>query len=250
MIISRLPSYNAMREDVEEIYNAGIRARDLVKQILAFARKSPEEKIVIHSSHFIKEASKFLRSTIPTTIDIQCAITAKQDTVLADPSQLNQIVMNLCTNAAHAMKEKGGVLEIILDNEELSENMAKKLLHLNPGLYLKLSVKDNGTGIAPDIKDKIFDPYFTTKDVGEGTGFGLATTQSIVQSYGGDIFVESEVGKGSTFNIYLPLEKTEAPELKDTCKKASLGKEHILYVDDEKSILKIMKRSLKIWDIR
>ncbi|MFC1840327.1 PAS domain S-box protein [Thermodesulfobacteriota bacterium] len=245
MIMEDLPSGDPLKHDVKEIYKAGKRARDLIQPILTFARKRLEERIVLKSSHIVKEVVKFLRSTIPTTIDIQFDKKAEHDTVLADPTQLNQIVMNLCTNAAHAMREKGGLLEVILDNEDISVDKAKRFIHLKPGQYIKLSVKDNGTGIAPDIRDKIFEPYFTTKGVGEGTGFGLATVYSIVRNYGGDIIVESEVGKGSTFNVYLPLEKTEAQDLKEDSIEIPKGNEHILFVDDEESIVNIMQKSLE-----
>lgn len=245
MLMDELPSADTYRHNLKEIYKSGKRARDLVQQILTFARKRTEEKIVIKSSHIVREAIKFLRSTIPTTIEIQFDNRAKCDTVLADSTQLNQIIINLCTNAFHAMREKGGELELILDNESISASKAKKMINLESGEYLKISVKDNGTGIDPNIRDKIFEPYFTTKDVGEGTGFGLATVHGIVQSYRGDIIVESKVGKGSTFHVYIPLEKTEEQDLKEESIEIPMGNESILFVDDEESIVKITQRSLE-----
>ncbi|MFC1841300.1 PAS domain S-box protein [Thermodesulfobacteriota bacterium] len=245
MIIDDLQPDDPLQHDIKEIHKAGKRARDLVQQILAFARKRLKEKIVLKTSHIVKETMKFLRATIPTTIDIQYDNKAEHDAVLADPTQLNQIVMNLCTNAAHAMREKGGLLEIILENEDVLGSKAKEFIKLNPGQYLKLSVKDNETGIAPDIKDRIFEPYFTTKGVGEGTGFGLATVHSIVQSYGGDIIVESEVGTGSNFYVYLPLERAESQDLKEGSIEIPMGNEHILFVDDEEAIVNIMQKSLE-----
>ncbi|MFC1838078.1 PocR ligand-binding domain-containing protein [Thermodesulfobacteriota bacterium] len=245
LIMEDLPSDDPLKHDIKEIYKAGERARDLVQQILTFAQKRLKEKIVLKSSHIVKEAIKFLRSTLPTTVEMKFDNKAEHDTVLADPTQINQIIMNLCTNASHAMREKGGILEIILDNEVITASKAKRMLNINPGEYLKITVKDNGTGIDADIKNKIFEPYFTTKGVGEGTGFGLATVHSIVQSYGGDIIVESEVGKGSTFDVYIPLEKTEAQDLKEDRTESPIGTESILFVDDEESIVNIMKKSLK-----
>jgi PAS domain S-box-containing protein len=245
MLMDELPKDDPSQHDINEIYKAGNRAKELVQQMLTFARKRMEEKIVVKSSHIIKEAINFLRSTIPTTIDIKYDNKAEHDTVLADPAQINQIIMNLCTNASHAMREKGGILEINLGNEDISASRAKRMLNLNPGEYLKITVKDNGTGIEADIKSKMFEPYFTTKGVGEGTGFGLATVHSIVQSCGGDIKVESEVGKGATFDVYIPLAKTEAKDLKEDRTEIPMGTESILFVDDEESIVKIMERALK-----
>lgn len=245
MVMDDLAPDDPLQHDMSEIYQASERARDLVKQILTFAHKRSEEKIIVKSSLIIREAIKFLRSSIPTTIDIQYDNKTGQDTILADPTQLNQIIMNLCTNAAHAMREKGGLLEVILDNEDIPVKKLNGNLTLKPGCYLRMSVRDTGTGIPPNVIDRIFEPYFTTKGVGEGTGLGLSIIHGIAQNYGGDIKVESKVGKGTTFHIYIPLVKTESPNLKEQNTKLPKGNERILFVDDEIASVKAMKITLE-----
>ncbi|MBN1906250.1 MAG: PAS domain S-box protein [Deltaproteobacteria bacterium] len=245
MIMMSLDSNAPLLNDIKEIYKSAERARDLVKQILTFSRKRPEEKIVLKASLLLKEIINFLRATIPAIIEIRFDNRAEHDMVLADPTQLNQIVLNLCTNAAYAMKDNGGLLEISLENEHVPEEKANRFIGLKPGYYLKLSVKDTGTGISPQVKEKIFEPYFTTKAVGEGTGFGLAIVHSIVQSYGGQIIVDSEVGAGSTFTVYLPAKKIEIATVKPITTEIPRGDESILIVDDEKPIVNIMKKYLE-----
>lgn len=240
MVMDDLPSDDPLRFNMQQIFKAAERARELVKQILTFARKGEEEKIVIKSSMIIKEAINFLRATIPTTIQIRYEAKSASDMVMADPTRLNQIVMNLCTNAAHAMKEKGGLLEVILDHEEISTEMSKRFINLTPGKYVKLTVRDTGTGIPPEVIDRIFEPYFTTKKFGEGTGLGLATVHGVVQDYGGDITVESKVGSGTEFNVYLPSVDEEMVETyNETDPELLKGTERILFVDDERSAVDI-----------
>ena len=170
MTMAELSPDDPLHGSMKEIYRASARARNLIKQILTFARKRSEDKFILKASSIIKESVKFLRSSIPTTIDIKYDIKAENDTILADPTQLNQIIMNLCTNAAHAMKKNGGILEIILDNEDISDKKVDGISRLEPGRYLRLTVKDTGKGISPVDINRIFDPYFTTKSIGEGTG--------------------------------------------------------------------------------
>lgn len=245
MVMYDLAQNDPLRHSMKEIYQAGERARDLVKQILTFARKRSEEKVVLKSSLIINDAIKFLRSTIPTTIDIRYDVNVKHDTILADPTQLNQIVINLCTNAVYAMRQNGGLLEVILDNEEVSVKKENGIFNIKPGRYLRLIVSDNGTGIPDDVINRIFEPYYTTKGPGEGTGLGLAIIHGIVQNYGGDICVDSEVGKGTTFQIYLPLVEAEAMTLKEKIVELQKGDERILIVDDEKSAVTIMQKLLE-----
>jgi len=245
MAMDDLAPDDPLHHDMKRIYHAGERARDLVKQILTFARKRSEEKVMLNSSLIIKDVIKFLRSSIPTTIDIQYDNKAKQDVVLADPTQLNQIVMNLCTNAAFAMREKGGILEVILGNEEISGETANVLLNLKPGRYLRLSVRDTGKGISPHVINQIFDPYFTTKQPGEGTGLGLAIIHGIVQGYGGDINVESQVDQGTTFYVYIPLIDTNTSGTDEYKMESPKGIERILFVDDEKSAVDAVKKMLE-----
>ena len=235
---------NPLHTSMKEIYKAAKRARDLVRQILTFARKGPDNRIILRASLVVKEAVKFLRSTIPTTIDIRCEINTEHDAIFANPTQINQIVMNLCTNAAHAMKEKGGIIEVILDNTDVRQDAQTGAQDLNPGRYLTITVRDTGAGISPHIMDKIFEPYFTTKKSGEGTGLGLAIIHGIVKNYEGDITVKSTPGKGTTFLIYLPLvdeksliEEEQRPDLPK-------GSERILFVDDEKAAVTAMEKIL------
>jgi two-component system, cell cycle sensor histidine kinase and response regulator CckA len=245
MIMEDLAPDDPLQSNMKDIYRASERARDLVKQILTFARKRSGEKILLKSSPIVKDAINFLRSTIPTTIDIRYYNKAKQDTILADPTHLNQIVMNLCMNAAYAMREKGGVLEITLANEEILFEKAERLFQLKPGLYIKLSVSDTGTGISSDIIDRIFEPYYTTKGPGEGTGLGLSIIHGIIKNYGGDIDVESKIDHGTIFYVYLPLIEEEILGTDNTKGELPKGVERILLVDDEKAAVDVMQKMLK-----
>jgi signal transduction histidine kinase/ActR/RegA family two-component response regulator len=243
MVMDDLEPDNPLRHDIREIYKASERARDLVKQILTFASKNPEEKVVLKSSLIVKEAIKFLRSTIPTTIDIQLNLKGAKDTILANPTQLNQIVMNLCTNAAYAMKENGGLLEVTLDDEVVEKGDV--YTGLKPGQYLKISVRDTGTGMPPEVIEKIFEPYYTTKGIGKGTGLGLAIIHGIINRYGGDITVDSEVSRGTTFNVYLPLVNSKNPDTDLQEEEIQKGNERILFVDDEQSTVDVNKKMLE-----
>ena len=245
MAMEDLPADHPLQLNMKEIFKAADRAKELVKQILTFARKRDEEKIVIKSSLIIKEVINFLRSTIPTTIEIKFINNADKDTVLADPTQLNRIVMNLCTNASYAMREQGGTLEVYIENEEVSVERQNGLFILKPGIYLRLTVRDNGSGISPDVIDRIFDPYFTTKKFGEGTGLGLSTIHGIIKSYGGSISVKSEVGKGTTFLVYLPTINAVDTDAENKTRVLPKGSERILIVDDEKSAVDSMRETLE-----
>ena len=247
MAMMALPSGSPLQQNMKGIYKAGQRATDLVKQILTFARRQEKELIPLSVSRILKEVIKLLRSSIPTTVDIQYDIISEQDTVLSDPTQMNQIIMNLCTNAAHAMEENGGTLEVILNNENLDTESADAFPDLEPGRYVKLTVKDTGQGIDPQLMDKIFEPYFTTKDVGNGTGMGLALVHGIVKSHGGAVTVYSEVGKGTSFHVYLPLveEDTDILETAKDSVQLPTGTERILFVDDEKAAVDVMQSMLE-----
>jgi PAS domain S-box-containing protein len=247
MVMLDLPSGSPLQQNIKQIYKAGERARDLVKQILTFARKQKKELIPIRVSQVLKEAIKLLRSSIPTTIDIQYDINPELDIVLSDPTQLNLIIMNLCTNAAHAMEENGGTLKINLKNENLDSESANAFHGLESGRYIKLSVRDNGHGIKPQLTDKIFDPYFTTKEVGKGTGMGLALVHGIVKSYGGAVTVESKVGKETCFHVYLPTVEgdVDAVEAAQDPVPLPTGTEKILFVDDEKAAVDLMQSMLE-----
>jgi PAS domain S-box-containing protein len=245
LAMMELPPDSQVQRNLRYIFEAGKRARDLVKQILTFARRREENRIPLKTSLIMEDAIKFLRSTIPSTIDIQYDFKTEQDTVLSDPTQMNQIVMNLCTNATHAMQEKGGVLAISLSDEYIGSDEINQFTGLTPGHYLKLSVSDTGSGISTDIMDKIFEPYFTTKGPGEGTGMGLAVIHGIVKNYEGDIAVESEIGKGTTFHVLLPIVDTEVSLTVEPKFELPGGEERILCVDDEKAAVDTIQLMLE-----
>jgi len=194
-------------KNLEEILKATNRAKDMVKQILAFSRQSEQEKKPLKIQPIIKESLKLLRATLPAMIEIQQDIDNECGPIMADPTQIHQVMMNLCTNAYHAMRKNGGILKVTMNQTELSSEEIQFYPGLVPGAYIKLSVSDTGHGIHPDITEKIFDPYFTTKPPGEGTGLGLSVVHGIVKSHKGSISVYSEPAKGSIFTIYLPLIK-------------------------------------------
>lgn len=229
------PSY------VEEILQAGHRAKDLVQQILSFSRQSDVVREPVPLSRMIRELLTLLRASLPTTIDIQLHLSEADTTVLANRTQLHQIVMNLSANAEYAMRPVGGVLEIKVDTVELDDALAAASFELEPGSYVYLSIRDTGAGIAPHAVERIFDPFFTTKDVGEGTGMGLAIVHGIVTGYGGTITVESTPGEGSCFTIYLPRMVTAAQEgtLGHASANIPRGHGHILFVDDEAVLVRL-----------
>ncbi|OPY86086.1 MAG: Blue-light-activated protein [Smithella sp. PtaU1.Bin162] len=228
---------------LEQILKSCDRARDLVKQILTFSRQREQEKKFVSVTPIVKEALKLLRSSLPATIEIIQTYEVQRDVIICDPTHIHQVLMNLCTNALHAMREQGGVLKIFLQEQEFAtDNMYN--LDLKKGAYLQLIVSDTGTGIDPDIIDKIFDPFFTTKQLGEGTGLGLSVVYGIVKDAGGVISVESEPGKGTKFTIYLPL--IDSNKRTDEQKDLSVphGNGCILYVDDEESIAALGREML------
>ena len=239
------PSESIVANDIDKVVSAGQRAKELVKQILAFSRQDGTERIPLQPSLIIKEASKMLRSSMPATIDIQLHIDQDGGFILADPTQIHQILMNLCTNAYHAMEEIGGTLSISLKKENPIWDDFANDPNLLPGDFFRLSVADTGSGIAPDIREKIFEPYFTTKPIGKGTGLGLSIIHGIVQSYGGLISCYSRLGEGTCFHVYLPIiADTYVPENKNTYQLLS-GNERILFVDDERIIADMGKSMLE-----
>jgi len=192
-----------------------------------------EERKPVQPAFLIKESLKLLRSSLPSTIEMRSNITATTSTIMADPTRVHQIMMNLCTNAAHAMRETGGMLEIALDNRDIREEDISVDFQLEPGPYIVLTVRDTGHGIAPEIQNRIFEPFFTTKGPGEGTGLGLSVVYGIVKNYRGTLTVESLPGKGTTFQIFLPRIDDDLPSAHEDEKALPCGLEHILFVDDE-----------------
>jgi len=226
-----------LRDDLSQVRKAADRATQLVRQILTFSRKQYQEKQPLQVSLIIKEALKLLRASIPTTIEIRQEIISEA-TVLADPTQIHQMVMNLCTNAYHAMMERGGVLGVSLKEILIEQKMFDSDTELPPGCYVVLSVSDTGCGMDKEILGKIFDPYFTTKGLGKGTGLGLAVVHGIIKSHQGQVAVYSEPGNGSTFNVYLPMIAQEATLAAAALVAAPMAKAHerIMVVDDESAI--------------
>jgi CheY-like chemotaxis protein len=195
----------------------------------------------------VQEAAGLIRAGLPATISMALSLPATPLTVLADPTQIHQVLMNLCTNAAHAMRERGGILEVSLAKFDLLPGLSSPYPEMGPGPYLKLQVKDTGYGIPAEVLPRVFDPYFTTKEVGEGTGLGLAVVHGITKSYKGGITVSSEPGKGTTFEIYIPrVETPRVPITSDQKEPLPLGgHERILFVDDESAIAEIARSILK-----
>ncbi|MDY6973636.1 MAG: PAS domain-containing protein, partial [Thermodesulfobacteriota bacterium] len=231
--------------DLEQVLSAGNRAKELVKQILIFSRQSKAVRRPLEIGIIVKEVLRFLRSSTPTTIEIRQHIEPDRGRVMADPTQVHQVVMNLCTNAVQAIGRKG-VLEVKLVCEEVDRQVAERVHGLKQGPYLKLTVTDTGCGMDHEIMEKIYDPYFTTKGIGEGTGLGLAVVHGIVKECGGAISVESARGMGSTFTVFMPEAGESGLETEaEALSPVPMGKGRILLVDDEAALVDIWTSSLE-----
>jgi len=241
-----IPHESEANKDIDKVLKAGHRATDLVKQILTFGRKTEQLLQPLAPYLVIKEALKMLRSTLPATITIQEEIDSECGSILADPTNIHQIVVNLCTNAFHAMENEKGLLSVKLCRKEMRvEDLIEP--EISPGPFIVLSISDTGPGMDQKIISRIFEPYFTTKEVGEGTGLGLAVIYGIVKAYSGFIRVESEPDKGTSFHLYFPaLERNILLQEKEEGSfPLPLGTERILIVDDEPLIVQINKRKLE-----
>ena len=233
------------RWNLTQVLNACDRAKNLVNQILAFSRQEAPERRPVDVVPVAKDAMKFLRSTIPSTVELKQRITGDSLTVLSDPTTIHQVLINLGTNAAHAMRTTGGVMEVCLESVEIPRDRGSNVpADLKPGPYIRMTVRDTGAGIDPSIMNRIFDPFFTTKPQGEGTGLGLSVVYGIVKSHGGSLAIESEVGRGSTFHVYLPRTPEQEREGVRDKAPASGGSEHILFVDDEVVLVDMGERML------
>ena len=231
---------------LEGAFQSEERAKELVKQILTISKEREKAFETIQIGPIINEALRFIRATIPTTIQIKFTIPDDLSTIVGDASQIHQIIMNLCTNAADAMEEKGGILEISLTNLEPQTELPCQCRGLRSGVYVLLSVRDTGSGMTPEMQERIFDPYFTTKETGRGTGLGLAVVQGIVKSHKGEISLESELGKGSIFRILLPAAEGELIKKSQEEEEVFLkGRERILIIEDEPVIANLVKQSLE-----
>lgn len=245
MALLDLPPGSPIKNNLDDVLEAGNRARELVKQILTFSRQDKQDRQPILISSIVKESLKLIRATLPVTIAIEQRILAVSDMVLADSSQIHQVLMNLFTNAFQAMKEKGGVLQVDLEHLELDAEASAQVLNLTPGAYVKLTVIDNGIGMDRATMDRIFDPYFTSREKGRGTGMGLAVVHGIVKNYGGAISVKSGPGQGACFEVYLPSLEPEGVEKAGALAALPEGHERVLLVDDEESIVDTMQMMLE-----
>ena len=245
MALEELPDESTLKYDVEQISNAATRGKDLVQQILTFSRQVDVDKKPIELHLVVKEVMNLIRASFPSNIEIVQDLNEECGTVLADSTQMHQIVMNICTNAYHAMMNKGGRLEVNLDVLDVDSRKLKSTNKIKSGTYVRLSISDTGHGMDKQTIDRIFEPFFTKKEVGSGSGLGLSVVHGIVSNYNGTIEVESARGKGSKFMIYLPQHSAEAPEGNDSTEMISKGSEHILFVDDEKEITFMGKRMLE-----
>ncbi|MBN2322852.1 MAG: PAS domain S-box protein [Spirochaetes bacterium] len=244
LALSEMPADDHLVDYLEAILKGANRAKDLVKQILTFSRQIEKDRKPLTVQHLIKEALKLLRPSIPSTIEIRQHIDDSCGKVFADPGQIQQIIVNLCTNAFHAMEEKGGVLAIELTQVTVDEATAKIYSNLSENEYVRLTVRDSGIGMDESTIDRIFEPFFTTKSVDKGSGLGLSVVHGIVRSHLGEIIVQSEPKKGSTFHVYLPVIKKAVETGGNGTKPVLRGDESILVVDDEKLVLSVIKTIL------
>ncbi len=229
---------------LEEVLKAGKRARDLVNQILTFSRQSDGERKPIRLRNILEDCLNMIRASIPATIEIRRAVETPSDMVLADPTQLHQVMINLVSNAVHAMGGEPGILEVGLTEEHLDAEAAGSHADLEPGPYLKLTVKDTGHGMEKTVADRVFDPFFTTKGPGEGTGMGLAVVHGIVKSHQGTISVWSEPGSGTTFSVLLPRLEQETRSDDEPDQPIVSGDARVLFVDDEPALAKLYQEML------
>ncbi|MCF6266410.1 MAG: ATP-binding protein [Desulfuromusa sp.] len=231
---------------LELVLRAGLRGKSLVKQFMTISRQSEQPEKIIQIGEIIEECYSLLRSTLPTTIELRKSIDTESGLIAADPTQINQVIMNLCTNAGHAMSEKGGTLDINLSDVSLTADDMARYPGLKPGEYIKLIVADTGHGMSRDVLDRIFDPFYTTKEQGKGTGLGLAIVHGIIKNHRGHISVNSVLNVGTTFVILLPrVDGSQKGVEKTAVSKQIEGKGHLLFVDDEVDYVAGMKIGLE-----
>ncbi len=240
-----VPEEMTARHNLEQIFKAGMRARGLVRQILTFSRKTEQERKPTSLAPLVTETFNLLRASLPTIIEMRLNIDAPSDVVLADPVQIQQVLMNLCTNAGDAMRHAGGRLEVSLTNTIFTEDDPLPEAGMRPGAYVTLMVSDTGPGMHEDVKDRIFEPFFTTKERGQGTGMGLAVVYGIVKGHHGVITVLSEPGQGATFEVYLPRHTSgEKGTDEPASRPIPRGRERILFVDDEEMLVEMAEGML------
>jgi len=245
MALEELPVESNLRFDIEQINNAAHRGKDLVQQVLTFSREVDFENKPIQLQPIVTEALNLIKASFPPGVEINQQYDQKIGTVLADPTHIHQIMMNLCTNANHAMMKTGGILNVKLDAVKIDQKTADKIPNLKKGEYIRLTISDTGHGMDLKTKERIFEPFFTRKEVGSGSGLGLSVVHGIINNYGGAIVVDSTPGKGTTFMIYLPKYGSDALESDKSEKKPLKGDEYILFVDDEPEITFMGKKMLE-----
>ena len=244
LALDEVPEWNPAHSNLKNIKTAGLRAADILRQLLNFSRKTDFKKRTVKIIPTIRESLKLIRASIPATIEIRQDFPDDCDAILADPNQIHQIMINLCSNAKEAM-EDNGILEVSIENVHLDDRYSLVDPDLKNGDYVKLSVSDTGCGIEPQDFKRIFEPYFTTKDIGKGTGMGLSVVHGIVKSHDGSIVVNSEPGKGTSIIIYFPSTDLEVEQDVSTEDALPVGNERILFVDDEKFIVELVQQMLE-----
>jgi PAS domain S-box-containing protein len=233
------------KDNLDQILQATHRAKELVKQILTYSRKAEHTKKPCRLGSIVKTTLKLIRATLPSTIEIQHDVESSKGVILADLTQINQVLLNLCTNSAQAMGDKGGILKIALTDLNFDSDNITLYPDLTPGPYVKMTVKDTGIGIDSDHIEKIFDPYFTTKEAGKGTGMGLAVAYGIIKSHGGSIKVYSKKDQGATFEVFLPIVDSEVKSENHKSETLLEGNENVLFIDDEDPIVNLVKQMLE-----
>ncbi|MCA9497963.1 MAG: response regulator [Nitrospira sp.] len=243
LALATVPKESRTQRNLQEVLTAGHRAKHLVLQILTFSRQAGQGKKPTPLHMVVREALKLLRSTIPTTIEIRQSLKT-ESTILADPTQMHQIIINLCTNAEFAMRESGGILNVALEDVNVTEELTGAISGLHIGPHVRLTVEDTGLGMTPEVLERLFDPFFTTKPIGEGSGMGMAVVHGIITSHKGAIVVDSIVNKGTKIDVYLPTVPTQVVEPLYDQTAIPTGKESVLFVDDEETIVRLGKELL------
>jgi len=245
LALDSLDEHTPIRQNLEQIFEAGNRAKEITYQLLSFCRKGDSKRLPLNLNSVVGKSLKLMRASLPSNIEIHHNLLDEDHTVLGDATQIHQILINLCTNASHAMEGQGGRIDVSLKNVRIQSSQINQFNGLAPGNYIKLEVTDTGRGIDPQIMDQIFDPYFTTKEVGKGTGMGLSLVQGIVKNHGGDISVASELDQYTTVTILLPIIDAVENDLDvSVSEELATGKERILLVDDEAMIVDFMTQFL------
>jgi CheY-like chemotaxis protein len=232
-----LPEDSPVRQNIKKILDASYRARDLVHLVQLISLESEPKQKPVQLHQLVKDALKLLRASLPASVEIDENITPHSDMVLCDPSQIHQVIINLCTNAGHSIPESGGTLTVLLEPIELDQNAAATYPELEAGSYFQLTVRDTGRGMDKETLNRIFDPYFTTKEKELGTGLGLAVVRGIVRKYGGSIGVRSKIGRGTVFTVLLPRISVDALNGSESELEFTANKETILLVDDEQALV-------------